>query len=463
MTVGGFQRTFLGANGKSHNGEVSHNGHKTRRANPVCCILGASFGTGNLGVNALASSTVGSILSSFPQARIFLLDYGKSPKVFHWKHGGRTVAVELVNLRFTWKFWLQNNIARLIAVALLLRLVPFRSFRERMIRHNPWLDRIYDADIIGSLAGGDSFSDIYGFRRFIYIVLPQLLVLMLGKPLTLLPQTIGPFKGLAARTIGGFIMRHSERVYARDQESLEEMGSLMGDRRANLTFSYDMAFLLESVPPSRKPDWLARLDRSRPLVGFNVSGLLYMGGYTRNNMFGLKADYKSLVRQIIEHFIEREGANVILVPHVFGAASGAENDTAAAAAIRQELEQKYPGRVLMVSEEYNEREIKYLIGQCDFFLGSRMHSCIAALSQAVPAIGLAYSKKFLGVLRTIGAARLVADLREQDAAEIMARIKETYASRKDIAAGLAQKMPVVRDSVSTLFARTVSAREKARA
>jgi colanic acid/amylovoran biosynthesis protein len=54
------------------------------------------------------------------------------------------------------------------------------------------------------------------------------------------------------------------------------------------------------------------------LIGINVSGLLLMGGYTHNNMFGLKTDYACLMREIIGYFVREHQANVLLVPHVFG-------------------------------------------------------------------------------------------------------------------------------------------------
>jgi polysaccharide pyruvyl transferase WcaK-like protein len=426
-----------------------------QRGTPVCCILGASFGTRNLGVSALASSTVASVLSSFPDARVFFLDYGRSPAMYQVKHGGKVASVELVNIRFSWKLHLRNNIARLLATALALRIVPSKTVRERLIRRNPCLKRISEADIIGSLAGGDSFSDIYGLRRFFYVALPQLLVLLLNKPLTLLPQTLGPFNGRVAKTFGGLILRHAERVYARDQESLDEVRPLMRRNQSKLEFSYDMAFVLEPVPPSTKPGWLEGNGQSAPLVGLNVSGLLYSGGYTRDNMFGLKADYKELIRQIIGLFISQKGARVVLVPHVFGSEGDLESDTAAGAAIYREFENQYRGRLHLITGEYDQHEMKYLIGRCDFFLGSRMHACIAALSQGVPAVGLAYSKKFFGVMRTIGMENLVADLRECDAAQIIALIEQGYVSRENIQSDLARRMPAIKQTVAGLFARTV--------
>jgi len=451
--IGEKARSAFRESANLHTGAASRHRHSAPPGTPVCCILGASFGTGNLGVSALAASTVASVLSSFPNARVFFLDYGRTSATYQVKHGEGVASVELVNLRFSWRLHLRNNIARLLLTALVLKLVPSNNYRERLIRRNPYLSQIKNADIIGSLAGGDSFSDIYGMRRFFYVALPQLMVLLLDKPLILLPQTLGPFKGLAARTVAGFILRRAEQVYARDAASLDEVRPFLKRNPAKADFSHDMAFMLEPVQPVKLPDWSTNKGQDTPLVGLNVSGLLYGGGYTGNNMFGLKSDYKELVWQIVGHFIDQKGARVVLMPHVFGSADGCESDPAANAAVYRDLGSRYPGKLTVVSEAYNQHEMKYLIGQCDFFLGSRMHACIAALSQGVPAVGLAYSKKFLGVLRTVGAESLVADLREHDAAETIALIDRAYASREEIKSRLTQQMPAIRQAAAGLFAR----------
>jgi len=44
---------------------------------PRICVLGATFNTGNVGVTALAAGTIACILHRYPQAEIFLLDYGR--------------------------------------------------------------------------------------------------------------------------------------------------------------------------------------------------------------------------------------------------------------------------------------------------------------------------------------------------------------------------------------------------
>lgn len=418
------------------------------------CLIGASLNSDNRGVAALAAGTVTAALSACPQAEVFLLDYGRSPARYHVRHKAGRTEVELLNIRFSKKVLLKNNIARLLLATCWYRLLPTRKLKESFLANNPILRRIVEADVIGSIAGGDSFSDIYGMIRLLYVSLPQVLVILLGRPLVLLPQTLGPFKSSMAKRIARWTMRRAEIVYARDRESLVEIQPLIGNDSSRLRFSYDMAFAMEPFPPSgERMLQLRKLDGCRPLVGLNVSGLLYMGGYSGDNMFGLKADYRQLVRDIVHYFVQKN-AHVLLVSHVSGGGEGSESDTTACAEIHREIESKCGGRLHLLEGEYDHQEIKHVIGRCDFFLGSRMHACIAALSQCVPAIGLAYSRKFRGVLDSIQVPNLVVDLRDHDTTEIIRRVGEAYRLRAKIREHLEKTMPSVRQTVLNLFSRT---------
>ncbi len=142
--------------------------------------------------------------------------------------------------------------------------------------------------------------------------------------------------------------------------------------------------------------------------------MLYIGGYTRDNMFGLRVDYRRLVEQVIEFFIREKNVTILLVPHVFGATE--ESDAAVCKKVYEDLRPRYGKNIACVEATYDTSEIKHIIGACEFFVGSRMHACIAAVSQHVPAVAIAYSDKFVGVLQTVGVEFLVADARTMDEA-----------------------------------------------
>lgn len=431
------------------------------KKNPTICLLGTSLGATNMGVNALAAGTTKALLHRFHRAELFMLDYGKEKKSHVVEIDGRQVVVEVENIRFSKKVYLKNNIAMLLLLALIVRLVPFNRVRNRLITSNPSLKRLSDASIVTSIAGGDSFSDLYGMERFIYVSLPQLLALFMGKRLILLPQTIGPFKGLVARLVATYILQKAELVYSRDYQGVEDTNSLLGfgSSKDKIKFCYDVGFILDSVRP-RNTDlqFYNRGETKRPVVGLNISGLLYMGGYSMKNMFGLKVDYKKFIPDLIEFVIGKNNANVILVPHVFG--SKGESDSMVCEEVYSLLKERYDGRLLIANGEYNQSEIKYIIGLCDFFVGSRMHACIAALSQNIPTVSIAYSRKFIGVMETIGVAELVADPRTLEKEEILAVISSAFEQRTRFREHLETTMPRVKQTILNLFNEIGSLQER---
>lgn len=404
-------------------------------------LLGASFTTGNRGVDALAAGAVRCLLHRWPRASVFFLDYARHARRFEARVADRTVPVELVPLRFSKNPFQPNHIARLLLVALGARLVPGR-LRERVLNANPWLRELQAADLLCALSGGDSFSDLYGFRRLLYVALPQLLVLLLRKPLVLLPQSLGPFRTPWARALARLILRRAAMVFTREEAELPRLRGLLGPRADRARFCPDVGFAVEPAAPARLvlaglPD---PLPPGRPLVGLNVSGLLARGGYTGRNMFGLRADYRRLVERLIEHLVERQEALVLLVPHVFGP-PGSEADAPVCEELSRVYGARYPGRVGFLEGPYAHDEIRYALGRCDLFIGSRMHACIAALCQGVPTVAIAYSDKFARVLAALAEGAVVLDARMSGAGEVLHAVDRAMAGREDAHQALARQLP----------------------
>ena len=424
----------------------SNRGFKSR---PQVTLLGASLDNDNMGVNVLAASAIKCVLSRCPEAEISLLDYGENPSSRMVKVGGHKLPIPKVNIRFSKKLYLPNNIIFLLLLAAILRCIPSASVRKLIIARNRHLRHLYEADVVLSIAGGDSFSDIYGVTRLLYVSLPQVLAILMGKRVVLLPQTIGPFKYSISKLVARLILRRAERVFARDFRSLDQIAELLRGAPNRAGFCPDVGFLLEPVEPPNLDGvgWPVRTGPETPLVGVNVSGLLYRGGYTGTNMFGLCTDYRVLVHELVEFLIDKKGAAVLLVPHVFGEGPNAESDLAACQQIWQELRDRFGERLGIVHRQYDQSELKYIIGSCDFFVGSRMHACIAALSQAVPAVSVAYSDKFLGVMETIGVEYAVADARRLKEQEILSIVEDCLDRRAEIRGALLDKMATIKQSV----------------
>jgi polysaccharide pyruvyl transferase WcaK-like protein len=276
------------------------------------------------------------------------------------------------------------------------------------------------SEIVLDVSTGDAFADIYGARRFVFNALGKLAVLLARRPLVMSPQTIGPFERRWARVIAGLLMRRARNVVTRDRLSTEFAASFgLGSK---LVESTDLAFRLPYETPDK--------HRGPTRFGLNVSGLLFNGGYTRDNMFALGVDYPELVRCVIRHFVARPDCEVHLIGHVNSDAMPVEDDFRVA----RQLAEDCPGAVVAPRFDDPSQAKSYIAGM-DFFCGSRMHACIAAFSSGVPVLPLAYSRKFAGVFGSLGYHE-IADCRTQSADEILAAVVSCYERRSELKAAI---------------------------
>ncbi len=319
--------------------------------------------------------------------------------------------------------------------------VPLRT-RHLPRPGGPLGDAIRRADLVFDIGGGDSFTDIYGPKRFGTIWLTKWRSVMAGKPLFLSPQTVGPFETTWARTLARYIMNRATLVVTRDAPStafLKDLGV-----KADMIEATDVAMGLPYDTPAPRTDGKIR-------VGLNVSGLMFSGGYTQDNQFGLKSDYPTLIRQIITWFAARDDVELHLVGHVQSREQPLEDDHRVGEALAQE----FPGTI--VSPWFTSpSEAKSYIADMDFFMGARMHATIAAFSSGVPVIPMAYSRKFAGVFGTLGYTH-VADCKAETADEILTRITEGFENRAQLKTEVAEAMTRVNARLDTYVSRAAEA------
>lgn len=420
------------------------------------CLLGASFDTGNLGVSALAESSIKIILNRWPDAEVTVLGTGVADGEHCLKLSGRDVRVKILRMRFCKNVFLRSHFCVLLLNAMLLKVLPWKRFRNFLSSINPYVKALAEADKVFDITGGDSFSDIYGLRRFlIFGFLQKWLVTQFGKELILLPQTYGPCNRPITRLMAKSILKRAGTVYARDHGGVQYVQDLLASHNVNgkVCFVPDVAFVLDSREPENID--IGSLENVRTedsiVVGLNISGLLFNGGYTQENMFSLKTNYRELVYNVVEFLMKEEKLLVLLVPHVFTPNRIVEDDPAACLEMYNKLNEKYPGRIFLTRGQYNHNDIKYIIGLCDFFVGSRMHSCIAALSQSIPAVGIAYSKKFQGVFDSIGLGDCVADAYRCKKQELLSIVGTAFERRNRTRVHLNEVIPEAKRSILNML------------
>lgn len=426
---------------------------------PTFIILGASLDTGNLGVNALLVSSLQCIIRNYADPCVKLLSGIAEPtKQFLEFPDGSVLKISYVKIRWNKEFWRKNNLLYLLILSIFSKFLP-EQYREKWLCKNPFLRELITARAVFDITGGDSFSDIYGMRRYLFGSMRKMLILLCGARLILLPQTYGPFQSKFSKKIAKYILRKADRVYSRDQRGMDYLRSILPEElyRKKVKLSPDVAFVLSTKPP--KQDILSFHERVKNvqgiLIGLNFSGLLYNGGYTQKNMFGLSVDYPKFAESLVRLFLKNSKHHILLIDHVITQPNHVENDPDVSDILQKKIGDEFGDRVYHLSGSFDQFQTKYLIGRCDFFAGSRMHACIAALSQKIPTAGLAYSDKFIGVFSMAGMGGTVVDLRSCSMDQATHKVNELFEDRNTLRVTLEKNIPVLQKQVYEMFTHII--------
>lgn len=151
----------------------------------------------------------------------------------------------------------------------------------------------------------------------------------------------------------------------------------------NTVLAPDPAFTLP-IAPGNYPDDLGK----KPYIGINVSPLIQ----ERETEPGITIEN---YRNLLNHILMSTDRDIALIPHVVWE----HNDD------RIPLKQLYDefahtGRVYLV-EDQNCMQLKDIISHCEFFIGARTHSTIAAYSTCVPTLVVGYSVKARGIAKDL--------------------------------------------------------------
>lgn len=195
------------------------------------------------------------------------------------------------------------------------------------------------------------------------------------KPLILLPQAMGPFKGHESAGLANRLLSLADLVFVRDRQSLSYVETLDAYDPERTQLVPDITVLLEPVLPSTSftPYDLIIVPNSRM---YDTAGLFEASTYER-----LLVD--------IAVGVKSAGWHVAVAAHEVR-----DIEFSQAVALKAGTER--------ISLE-DPRELKAQLGTAGVVLSSRFHALVSALSQGVPALALGWSHKYEELLSDFGA------------------------------------------------------------
>lgn len=148
----------------------------------------------------------------------------------------------------------------------------------------------------------------------------------------------------------------------------------------------------------------------KPVIGINLSPMIL--AYSVNSE-SIKQGYL----QIINYILKNTDYNIALIPHVTNRRRN-NNDLVTIKELSDSISEK---KRVGIVEDMPADKLKYIISKCEFFIGARTHSTIAAYSTCVPTLVVGYSIKALGIAKDLFGSSdgYVLDVRNIQAPEML--------------------------------------------
>ena len=291
------------------------------------------------------------------------------------------------------------------------------------------------------LSGGGYFYSSNSFfpsRTFFLSALSGILAKKAGVRTFLFPQSIGPINKAVDLWVFKRLCRLLDRIFVRDRKS-----ELFLSRRG---LGSGKTFLVPDIVnamPLLLPHFY---DASIKKTGLGISVVDYSFASSFDSI--ALNHYLSVLSNSAAHYFSQTGEPIRLLVQV--SIPNVDDDLPIAKLLYQLIRQRgIPVDIFPVDSPL-EKYIHAVQG-CRFFIGSRMHACIFALSSAVPTIGLAYQPKFFGLFEQYEIRRYVYPIQAVSTAWLCSKLDSMISGEHEIRTFLRKKsVHLANQVVSTL-------------
>lgn len=302
---------------------------------------------------------------------------------------------------------------------------------------------------------GISFVDGRGVT-LVYNVLLLLIPMLIGKPVFKCSQAMGPFRGRFNRVLSKWLLPKVAAIAARGRSTEENLKQL---DLINVTRCADLAFCLPHADQSATnlSGPLVARDSNRQTLGISVSSVVHAYCLRKG------IDYPKIIAEFVDQMIETRQMRCVIFAHSArpGCPSGRTNDIPICRQTQALVRNQQHSD--LIEDDLNCDELRLLISSFDYFVASRFHAMISALTCHVPTLVLGWSHKYLEVLEDFELSRFAVDYSHLTTAGLSRAFEELVNSADDFQRKTRAYLPRVQansfqniETVRSLLARGVA-------
>lgn len=292
---------------------------------------------------------------------------------------------------------------------------PMDTTERHGVKAVNWLDlfsiikTLRKADLLIS-GGGSLLQNVTSGRSLYYYMGILFLAMLVGTPVMLYAQGIGPVYGWLPRKLMCWFGNHAKLITVRDEGSLAELEK-MNIHRPTIKVTADPVLAIHSVEKTIGQKILVKagISRTKPIVGICV-----------REWRGLR-HYKQVLSEVLDKINADFGVQIVFIPMQY------PEDVKAAEKIAAHMK----SRAILLNDEYTTSELLSITGNLDMLISIRLHALIFAGVMDVPMIGLSYDPKVDRFLNSIG-EKTAGNLENVTAGKIMRQFIDKWQNKEEI-------------------------------
>lgn len=333
-----------------------------------------------------------------------------------------------------------TKIGKLIAIVKLIVRTIYLSLMmkfniDKLVLKEQAFKSLSDSDIIvvcgGGFLGGKKLDSLmHVFQMYVNT--------KFNKPVYLMGTSIEPMTNKIVKFFTDGVLKKLDFIFARETITFDYLKILIPSTK--FTLIPDMAFMLEDV----NEDFEAILELKKnggPIYGLTVRDWNFPNF---SNPTKLMDNYIFAIRDVIEEQVKKNNASFVFVPQVIVKHG---DDAEVALKIKSFLGKAYQERFLVLRDDISPVQVKAMIANFDYFIGTRMHSNIFATSMKVPTIAIAYEKKTNGIMHTVNLDDYVIEMDEVTSEKLNDLIEKQTKNNELIKKQLNKVIPEIRNEV----------------
>jgi len=315
---------------------------------------------------------------------------------------------------------------------------------------------LLQSDIVLDFSG-DTYGDMAHLTHMVKHSVDLLTFLNLKKPVYIFAQSPGPFSTFLRKQLAKLVLSRVTLISCREEMSYETLRTLPV-APTPLIETACPAWLLEPA----EPEYVKKISRQEhfthfdhPLVGFNFCGFNVASELISRDKYKEQRRDEELAPlvTVLRFLLEELKVNVVMIPHVYRMNSTGAMIPGPDGKITDQLynlvvgkSPAYKERLMVVQGTYPVSEVKAVIGRCDLFVAGRLHAGVAAMSQCIPTILLAYGPKHYGFARLAGLEQYVSNNYKGviDEGDIIEKIGKAWEAREALTGEIARRMKTIR-------------------